>query len=117
MNEKVLIEKLYKSVDNRSVEDLSVFLAEDVRFRIANHDPVVGKKAVLEANQAFFTSIASMSHRIDNVWSQGEDVICNGRVDYIRLDGSEFSAPFATVLKLQDSNIVDYQVYADISEL
>ena len=88
-----------------------------MRFRIANNDPVVGKKALLEANQAFFTSITRMSHRIDNVWSQDEYVICNGQVDYIRLDGSEFSVPFATVLKLKDSKIVDYLVYVDISEL
>lgn len=113
----MLVEELYKSIDERSVERLSEFLADNVRFRIANNNPVVGKKSVLEANQAFFTSISSMSHRIDNVWSQGESVICNGQVDYIRLDGSEFFAPFATVLKLQDRNIVDYLVYVDISEL
>jgi len=117
MNKKDFIQKLYDSVDARSVEDLSEFLAEDVRFVLGNHDPIVGKAAVLDANQTFFSSINAMSHRIDNVWSQGEDVICHGQVDYVRLNGSEYPAGFATFLKLQDNKIIDYLIYADISDL
>jgi ketosteroid isomerase-like protein len=117
MNAKKLIEKLYKAVDDKSIEDLSVFLSDNVRFRLANHDPAIGKMTVLGANQSFFSSITSMSHQIDNTWSQGDDVICNGVVNYVRLDGSIFSATFATILTLQKNRIVDYQVYADISQL
>jgi len=58
-----------------------------------------------------------MAHHIDTVWEHDNDVICNGSVDYIRLDGSAFSASFATILKLQSDKIVNYLVYADISQL
>jgi ketosteroid isomerase-like protein len=117
MNKTTFIKNLYKAVDDKNLEDLSELLSDNVRFCIANHDPINGKETALKANQAFFSSITSMKHHIDTVWEQDSDVICNGSVDYIRLDGSEFSAPFATVLKLQADKIADYLVYADISQL
>ena len=106
-----------KSVDAKDLNYLDEVLADDVRFRIGNNDVVAGKQAVLDANRGFFASIESMSHKIDNAWTVNEDVICNGRVDYVRLDGSTFTAPFATVLKLQKNKIIDYLVYADVSAL
>jgi len=117
MNKTTFIKNLYQVVDNKSVADLSNYLADNVNFRLANFDAVIGKQAVLEANQTFFSSITTMAHRIDNVWQQEEDIICNGRVDYIRLDGSKFSANFSTILKLQSDKIINYLIYADISQL
>lgn len=117
MNKTEFIKNLYHCVDNRNVEGLSEFLADDVHFRFANMPSVEGKKDVLESNKAFFGSIADMSHRIDKVWAQEDDLICNGQVNYTRLDDSKFSATFATVLTLKDNQITDYLIYADVSAL
>ncbi|MDP2571909.1 nuclear transport factor 2 family protein [Vibrio penaeicida] len=117
MNATDLIKNLYSSVDSKDVEHLSTFLADDVRFRIGNFDPVIGKTAVVEANQTFFASISSMAHQIDSIWSKGNDVICHGSVEYIRLDGSTHSAVFATILHVSNNKIKDYLVYADLSQL
>ncbi|MEM7066536.1 MAG: nuclear transport factor 2 family protein [Cyanobacteria bacterium P01_B01_bin.77] len=117
MNQTEFITNLYKSVDALSVGDLSLFLADDISFRFANAQPLKGKDAVLAANEAFFRSIAKMSHQIDQVWGKGDDLICNGQVSYTRLDGSQYSVPFATILKLQCDRIVNYLIYADVSAL
>ncbi len=117
MSANKLVKDLYKSVDAKNINYLDDVLAEHVRFRIGSNDVITGKQAVLEANRGFFASIEAMSHSIDNVWTVKGDVICNGRVDYVRLNGSNFSAPFATVLKLQENKVIDYLVYADISGL
>ena len=58
-----------------------------------------------------------MRHTIDKVWNLGDDVICNGLVNYVRLDGSEYQANFSTILTMQDGKIVEYFVYADIAQL
>ena len=117
MNANQLIENLYKSVDAKDLNYLQNILAEDVRFRIGSHDAIQGIDAALAANRGFFAGIESMQHSIDQVWSQQDNVICHGQVNYIRLDGSEYSAPFATILKMQGDKIQDYLVYADISAL
>jgi len=71
----------------------------------------------LEANKGFFQSIDSMTHQIDDVWAYGEDIICKGSVDYIRLDGSGYSAYFSTFLKVINNKITEYFVYVDVSGL
>ena len=70
-----------------------------------------------EVNASFFESVAAMAHTIDKVWSQDADVICSGSVQYTRLDGSQLSLPFATILTTEDGLIRDYKVYADVSPL
>jgi len=108
---------LYAAVDNKNIEQLSTFIDDEVHFCIGNFAPVVGKHAVLEANRSFFASITSMEHQLDNIWQCAESVICNGTVAYVRLDKSEYSVPFATVLKLNEGKIIEYLVYVDISKL
>ncbi|OUR80780.1 hypothetical protein A9Q83_00065 [Alphaproteobacteria bacterium 46_93_T64] len=117
MTKQILVKQLYETVDARNTDGLSKFLSDTIRFRIGNHDTVVGRRNVLAANDAFFNSIAGMTHKIENIWVQGEDVICNGSVDYVRLDGTPYSAHFATTLKMRNEVIEDYFVYADISQL
>lgn len=99
------------------MQALSGFLADRLIFRIGNAEPIQGKNNVIAANKAFFESIGDMSHRIDGIWSSGENIICNGFVNYKRLDGGGYSAPFAIVLTIRNNLITEYLVYADISEL
>ncbi|VAW50384.1 hypothetical protein MNBD_GAMMA05-1405 [hydrothermal vent metagenome] len=54
MKKTIFVKNLYNAVDNKSVQDLSDFLSDNVCFRIANHAPINGKEAVLKANQIFF---------------------------------------------------------------
>ncbi|NRA19158.1 MAG: nuclear transport factor 2 family protein [Oceanospirillaceae bacterium] len=117
MNNTTLTTALYAAVDNKNIEGLAVFIAKDVHFCLGNFAPITGRDAVLEANRAFFSSINSMRHRLDNIWQCGEQVICNGTVEYVRIDNSEYSVPFATVLKFSQGKIIEYFVYVDISKL
>ncbi|NMH66514.1 nuclear transport factor 2 family protein [Shewanella salipaludis] len=117
MDNTKLIKTLYQAVDNKSLTALADFLADNVRFQIGNYAAITGKNAVLDANHSFFSSITSMAHQITSIWESGDDVLCNGHVDYTRLDGSGLSIPFATVLKIDADKIVDYQVYVDVSPL
>ena len=116
-NPNQFMKRLYQAVDEKSLDKLSLFLADQVNFKLANFPITQGKVAVLEANKAFFTSIQSMQHRLDNIWQIEGRLICHGEVSYIRLDQTKTSANFATILKLEDDKIVDYLVYADLSQL
>ncbi|KLN61924.1 hypothetical protein WH96_04530 [Kiloniella spongiae] len=112
-----MIAALYNAVDGKNTSDLGEFLADDLRFQLGNFDEVRGKDAVLETNEAFFQIIDRMTHRIDGTWAQGDDIICKGEVHYKRLDQSELSLPFATVLRMKSGLIQDYQIYVDVTPL
>ena len=117
MQASEFINQLYKSVDDKNLSALSELLADGVVFQLGNHDPINGKQAVLDANDAFFKSIETMDHTIDGVWAVGDDILCNGHAHYTRLDGSKLSLPFATILAVKNGRISDYEVYADVSPL
>lgn len=120
-----LVKNLYQAVDNKNVAYLKDNLSQSIRFRIGNNPIATDKAEILEANSQFFNSIQSMKHTVEDVISQvvnkeGEVVVkiaCHGRVDYVRLDGTEHSAVFSTVLDVENSLITDYLVFADLSEL
>ncbi|EPJ49656.1 MAG: hypothetical protein OFPI_23700 [Osedax symbiont Rs2] len=111
------ISDLYTAVDNKDLNYLEQVIGDKVRFRIGNYPLIDNKVAVLDANRQFFSSIHSMSHRIDKISQSSNALWCNGSVDYVRLDGSKHSANFATQLTIEQQKIVDYLVYADLSEL
>ncbi|KKJ78173.1 hypothetical protein WH95_02180 [Kiloniella litopenaei] len=111
------ITDLYQAVDEKSTSKLGVFLADDLRFQLGNFDAVIGKEAVLEANENFFQIIDSMAHRIDGIWTQDDHIICKGEVHYKRLDQSELTLPFATIFRIKSGLIQDYQVYVDVTPL
>ena len=117
MNANLFVKSLYECVDNKDLHVLSEKLDEDVYFKFSNFEAVIGMDAVLESNEGFFSSIKNMRHEIRNVWSQGDDVICNGEVHYTRLDGSLHSAAFATVLTVKNNKVTNYLIYADVSLL
>lgn len=111
------VQALYKAVDRKDANYLAEVLGDEVRFQLGNFPTVAGKAEVLDANRGFFNSIESMRHTLDKTWQVGEETICCGEVNYVRLDKTTYQARFATVLRWHEGLIEDYQVYADISEL
>lgn len=112
-----LIAALYQSVDTKDLDGLGALLCDGVVFQLGNHPKILGKAAVVAANSDFFGSIQSMSHQIDEIWQRGEQLMCAGSVFYTRLDGSNLSVPFATILGLEAGLIATFQVYVDVSGL
>ncbi|WP_338517966.1 nuclear transport factor 2 family protein [Alteromonas gracilis] len=118
MSKHELIIDLYKNaVDKKDANYLATLLTENVRFRIGNHDEIVGLDSVIDANKSFFTTIDTMSHTIEKIMVEGDYSVCHGHVDYKRLDGSHTSSMFATVVKYKGDKISDYLVFADLSAL
>ncbi|WP_299810700.1 nuclear transport factor 2 family protein [uncultured Shewanella sp.] len=119
----VLVQKLYQAVDNKDLDYLDNNLANQVRFRLGNNPVVTDKSEILQGNKQFFSSIESMRHSIEDVVYQLCDssgtikASCYGTVNYVRLDGSEYSAVFSTFLTVQNGLITDYLIFADLSGL
>ena len=111
------IKNLYRIVDNKDAEALVALLHDEVKFTFGNADTVTGKEAVKTGNIQFFETITSMSHSFDGIYKQDNTLICDGTVNYVRLDGSHFEAKFATILTLKNGLIYDYKIFADISGL
>jgi ketosteroid isomerase-like protein len=120
-----LVKNLYQAVDSKNVDYLNDNISQRIRFRIGNNPAASNKETILDANRQFFSSVKSMKHSIEEVISQVvnkegravDKIVCHGRVDYVRLDTTEYSAVFSTVLEVDNNLITDYLVFADLSGL
>lgn len=122
---QTLVTELYQAVDAKNVDYLDDKIAENTRFRIGNYPAETNKSRILDANRNFFSSINSMRHTVEDIFSQTifkegksvDKITCFGHVDYVRLNGTEHSVFFSTFLEIENNKINDYLVFADISAL
>ena len=112
-----LLDGLFQSIDAMDTERFVSFLTEDGEFRFGSAPPVHGREAIGQAVQAFFESIAGLSHSISKVWRDDSSLVCEGEVCYRRHDGSEVIIPFVDVFELQNDLISSYKIYIDVGPL
>ena len=117
MDNKKMIEKLFRSIDQMNVDDFCSFLTDDARFKFGNGDPVESIATIREFVGGFFSAISGISHKIDSMIENGELLACRGEVTYTRKDSTSLTVPFANFFQLSDGLIADYQIYADTSML
>ncbi len=108
---------LFAAIDSRDAEGFAALLHADAVFYFGNAPPVQGREAIREVVAAFFASIASVQHQLEDVWRPPETLICHGDVTYVRHDDSRLTVPFANVLRLDGGLARDYRIFVDISAL
>ncbi len=117
MANEAFIRQLLATIDTRDAKAFAGFLTGDASFRFGNYPAVVGREAIEAAVGDFFRAIKSLSHRLEEQWSQPDVLICTGLVTYTRHDDSTLQVPFANILKLRRGAIHDYQIFVDNSAL
>jgi len=108
---------LFETIDRMDAQEFVSFLTENGSFRFGNGPAVSGRSQVQEAVAAFFSSVKGLSHRILDIWDQGDTVICEGEVTYTLHDGRELTLPFANIFRMEEGLVADYRIFADVSPL
>ncbi len=109
---------LFDRTDAKNTSGRLEYLSQDARFRFGSAPPLVGKGAIQDGVNAFFSSLSEITHDIVDSWTFRDVVICQGEVTYTRPDSSTLTIPFANVFKLDGHGFIrEYLIYADISGL
>ena len=108
---------LFAAIDARDGDAFVAFLTPDGSFRFGSAPAVQGRDAIRDAVAGFFSSIAGCRHALDKTIRDGNTIICEGTVTYLRLDDREVSVPFTDVFELDGDLIDKYKIYIDISPL
>ena len=111
------LDGLFQSIDAMDADRFVRFLTEDGEFRFGSSPAVNGRAAIGEAVQAFFDTIAGLSHSVTRVWRDDTSLACEGEVCYRRHDGSKVVVPFVDVFEMQGDLISSYKIYIDIAPL
>ena len=112
-----LLEDLFDSIDRMDTGRFLHFLCEDATFRFGSAEAASGHSEIRAAVDAFFGSIAGLSHRVDRVLADDGVLVCEGDVTYTRHDESQITLPFVNVFEMAGDLIQDYKIYADPSSL
>ena len=108
---------LFAAIDAQDGAAFASYLTDDAVFRFGSAPPVQGRAAVQAAVEAFFDSIAGLSHSISRTLGAGSTLFLEGEVTYTRLDGGKIVVPFVDVFEYEGDKIAEYKIYIDISSL
>ncbi|MEJ3651670.1 nuclear transport factor 2 family protein [Actinomycetes bacterium KLBMP 9759] len=107
---------VFRAVDAMDGAALGGLLADDARMVFGNGEPIIGRDAIMAAQNAFTASIAGIRHTIRNEWVVGHDTIVETDVTYTRHDGTDVTLPVVSVWQTDaDGLLADYRVYLDLA--
>jgi ketosteroid isomerase-like protein len=108
---------LFADIDSMDPDRFAAHLAENVRFRFGNAEPVHGRAAVRDVWAAFCEGVDGVSHEPIAEWDVGDAVIAEADVTYTRKDGSRVTLPVVTIYRSTGELIDDYRVFMDVAPL
>lgn len=111
------ITDLFKTIDSRDAVKFADFLTLDGEFIFGNLSPVQGRENIITFLDAFFKSIHSISHRVDNCWAVEDRVIVEGFVTYTRHDGTSLGVKFCDIFTMEGNLIKRFDIFIDNSQL
>ncbi len=111
------IAAIFADIDSFDPDRFVAHLTDDVVFRFANAEPVVGRAAVRDAVAGFFTQIDGLTHHINDIWHVGDTSIAKTDVEYLRKDGNRVVIPNADILTFEDDLASGWLIYIDLAPL
>jgi ketosteroid isomerase-like protein len=114
-----IVRALLDAVENRDLESMGAFVADDLHFRFGNADPTDTKADFAATMDAFVSGIAGLRHEVIDMWQLQEGntiaLIVTMDVHYKRLDGHQLVLPCCDVFRVRDGLIYDYRIYMDVN--
>jgi ketosteroid isomerase-like protein len=117
-------DRLYSEhVDHKDADGFAAAFTPDGTLRFGNSDTIVGRDAIQVAIAQFFSAFRSLRHHSGRTWIDGDTVVLEAVVTYIRHDGQEVTVPAVTIfhlgpVELSSSPLADdCRIYVDLSPL
>ena len=117
MDHRTFVEQMFARVDVLDAQGFAACFTERASFQFGNNPVVTGNAEIEAFIGRFFAAIGGIRHEFENCWSLGDRAFCNGQVVYVRKDGSELRAPWATISRFEDGKLAEYLAYVDASRL
>jgi ketosteroid isomerase-like protein len=107
--------EVFADVDRMDAEAFASHLAEDCLLRFGNADEVVGRDAIEEAIDGFFSTIKALSHHVVDQWDVDGTTIVQIEATYTRLDDRRVTLPAVAIWRRGGDLIDDYRIYVDLA--
>lgn len=109
------VRAIFASIDRMDVDAFVEALSDDVVFTFGNNPPAVGHDQVREGVTGFFSTIAGLTHHIQDIWTVDDVSIAYIDVEYVRQDGGHVTVPNADILRWRDGLVYDWRILIDLA--
>lgn len=110
-------------VDHKDADGFAAAFTEDATLRFGNSETISGRDAIRVAIAQFFTAFKSLRHHSGRTWIDGDIVVLEAVVTYIRHDGQEVTVPATTIFHLVPGSAPsppladECRIYVDLTPL
>lgn len=101
--------------ESMNVENFVKFYTEDAHYQFSNFPVAYGPQGIIDSSQGFLQTVAKVHHHITKMWEEGDTVICEMEVTYVRHDGKVFRLPCCDTVVFKGDKVQELRIYMDIS--
>jgi ketosteroid isomerase-like protein len=106
---------IFADIDGMDPDKFVAHLSEDVVFQFGNNEPAQGRGAVKAALEAFYPMIDGMTHHVRYLFEEGDVVVAQIDVEYVRKDGKHVTVPNADILTFDGDLVKDWRIFIDLA--
>jgi ketosteroid isomerase-like protein len=110
-------EELYQQVDDKNMDAVGQWFAEDIVMAMGNADPVVGRTQVVEALRGFQATLAGLRHTFISAVENGDHTMLETNTHFDLLTGGSLELKGVTVIERRDGKITAQRMYVDMAPL
>jgi ketosteroid isomerase-like protein len=110
-----IVRQMFLAGESMNVENFVKFYTPDAHYQFSNFPVAYGPEGIKESSVGFLQMVAKVYHHITKMWEQGDTVICEMEVTYIRHDGKVFRLPCCDTIVFEGDKVKELRIYMDIS--
>ena len=119
--DEAAVRRIMGTVDEMDSGGFTANFTGDGSFRYGNAEPVVGRQAIGEAVEGFWSMLGGLRHDIIGIWrgewEHGQVFSVEAITVYERKDGSEVGIPVTSTLRMQGDLVKDWRIFQDLAPL
>lgn len=110
-------------VDRKDADGFANAFTDGGTLRFGNSDTLTGRDAIRVAIAQFFSAFESLRHHSGRTWIDGDTVVLEAVVTYVRHDKREVTVPAVTIFHLVPPSVSsspladDCRIYVDLTPL
>lgn len=110
-----IVRQMFLAGESMNVENFVKFYTEDAHYQFSNYPVAYGPQGIRDTSVGFLNTVAKVYHHITKMWEQGDTVICEMEVTYIRHDGKVFRLPCCDTIVFRGDKVQELRIFMDIS--
>ena len=110
-----IVRQMFLAGESMNVDNFVKFYTDDCLYQFSNFPVAYGHQGIKDSSVDFLKKVAKVNHHIKNIWEEGDTVICEMEVTYIRYDGKVFRLPCCDTIIFKGDKVQELRIYMDIS--